>query len=77
MKSNILRMEVNKMIGNIENTGKIKFYRRSDDNEYVIVKNGEDKIFKFEIPSNYEQWHIDNIIRDFNNGKRTLIFKWG
>lgn len=40
----------------------------------VMVLKGEDgSRHVVEIPNNYEEWHCNNMVKDYNNGKRSLI----
>ncbi len=56
----------------VNQTGKIIFNGRFNP-ERIHVKTEDGVKYSFEIPGNYEQWHINNIVRDYNNGERTLI----
>ncbi len=63
----------------VEQSGKITFDRRfsfyngNTKIDKVNIKTEDNREYSFEIPGNYEQWHINNIVRDYNNGERTLI----
>jgi len=57
----------------IEYIDRTREYERGDIITYVVVKEN-DIHKKFEIPNSYEQFHIDNIIRDYNNNDRSIRF---
>jgi len=46
----------------------------------LVVLKSEHSRWVIEIPNNYERDHIDNMIRDYNNNKRSFSFinalKW-
>ena len=41
------------------------------DNLVVFIRN---ILYSIDVPANYERWHIEKIINDYNAGRRTLIF---
>ena len=64
----------------VEQKGTVKFVsRRTRYNKQtlhvtlikVVTKEGQE--YECEIPNNYTQWHIDNIIRDYNAGNRSML----
>lgn len=65
---------------NVDKSGPLKYVsRRTKFNRQklsvtiirMMSKSGSE--YRSEIPNNYTQWHIDNIISDFNAGKRTIL----
>ncbi len=41
---------------------------------FVVCKSGRGLV-QFEIPNNYEMFHVENILRDYRNDERTLALK--